>query len=93
MNKIKLFITLFACAAITTANAQTYPYKDTSLSFHERAKDLVSRMTLEEKINQVGHQTLAISRLGVSGYNYWNEALRHSHFVPVVTRNVKHMEP
>ena len=75
MNKIKLFITLFACAAITAANAQTYPYKDTSLSFHERAKDLVSRMTLEEKINQVGHQTLAISRLGVSGYNYWNEAL------------------
>ncbi len=55
--------------------AQNYPYEDESLSFHERAKDLVSRMTLDEKINQVGHQTLAIPRLGVEGYNYWNEAL------------------
>lgn len=57
------------------AEAQTYPYQDESLSFHERAKDLVSRMTLDEKINQVGHQTLAITRLGVQGYYYWNEAL------------------
>jgi len=30
----------------------TYPYMDTSLSFEERAKDLVSRMTLEEKVSQ-----------------------------------------
>lgn len=58
---------------VVTLTAQDY--KDISLSFHERAKDLVSRMTLDEKINQVGHQTAAISRLGLSGYNYWNEAL------------------
>ena len=61
--------------AATTATAQTEAYKDASLSFHERAKDLVSRMTLDEKINQVGHRTLDITRLGVKGYNYWNEAL------------------
>lgn len=58
-----------------SAMAQAEAYLDPSLSFHERAKDLVSRLTLEEKINQVGHQTLDITRLGVKGYNYWSEAI------------------
>ena len=40
-----------------------------------RAADLVSRMTLSEKISQMGHNAPAIMRLGVSGYGYWNEAL------------------
>ncbi len=57
------------------AYAQTYPYQDETLSPAERAADLVSRMTLEEKIDQVGHNTDGISRLGVKSYNYWNEAL------------------
>lgn len=74
MLKIKNLLWAVAMAA-TTATAQTEAYKDASLSFHERAKDLVSRMTLDEKINQVGHRTLDITRLGVKGYNYWNEAL------------------
>lgn len=70
--------TIIAALALTLsyqASAQTLPYQDTQLSFHERAKDLVSRMTLDEKINQVGHNTQAISRLGVKSYNYWNEGL------------------
>ena len=74
MLKIKNLLWAVAMAA-TTATAQTEAHKDASLSFHERAKDLVSRMTLDEKINQVGHRTLDITRLGVKGYNYWNEAL------------------
>lgn len=70
--------TLLLTLAISSAvSAQTYPYQNTSLCFHERAKDLVSRLTLDEKINQVGHQTAAVSRNGINlpGYNYWNEAL------------------
>lgn len=50
-------------------------YKDETLSFRERAKDLVSRMTLEEKVYQTLHGAPAIDRLGVQAYNYWNEAL------------------
>ena len=50
-------------------------YKDESLSFDERAKDLVSHMTLEEKVFQTMHDAPAIERLGVKAYNYWNEAL------------------
>lgn len=64
-----------ASALCLTATAATYPYQDTSLTPMERAADLVSRMTLEQKINQVGHQTSAISSLGLKGYNYWNEAI------------------
>ena len=48
---------------------------DTSYSFEERAADLVSRMTLEEKVSQVGYQAPAIERLGVAEYDYWKEAL------------------
>ncbi len=50
-------------------------YLDESLSFEERAKDLVSRMTLEEKVTQMLHAAPAIPRLGIPAYNWWNEAL------------------
>ncbi len=50
-------------------------YLDESLSFEERAADLVSRMTLEEKASQLKNEAAAIPRLGVSAYNYWREAL------------------
>lgn len=50
-------------------------YKNKNLSFEERAKDLVSRMTLEEKVTQMLHSAPAIPRLGIKAYNWWNEAL------------------
>ncbi len=50
-------------------------YKNPKLSFEERAKDLVSRMTLEEKVTQMLHSSPAIPRLGIPSYNWWNEAL------------------
>lgn len=50
-------------------------YKDENLSFRERAQDLASRMTLEEKVYQTLHGAPEIERLGVKAYNYWNEAL------------------
>ncbi len=72
-----MFLLALTLGGATAAAAQTYthPYQNPELSFHERAKNLVSMMTLDEKINQVGHQTMDITRLGVKGYNYWNEAL------------------
>lgn len=43
--------------------------------YKRRAKDLVGRMTLEEKVFQMLHDAPAIPRLGVPAYNWWNEAL------------------
>ena len=50
-------------------------YKNERLSFEERAHDLVSHMTLEEKIAQMQYEAPAIERLGVPSYNWWCEAL------------------
>jgi beta-glucosidase len=54
--------------------AQT-PYLDPSLPLDARAEDLVSRMTLEEKIGQMLYEAPAIERLGIPEYNWWNECL------------------
>lgn len=51
------------------------PYKDATLPIEERVDDLVSRMTLEEKISQMVYDAPAIERLGVPRYNWWNECL------------------
>src|SRR5262245_39359181 len=51
------------------------PYLDTSLGFEARAADLVSRMTTDEKISQVMNDAVAIPRLGVPAYEWWNECL------------------
>ncbi|MGB8225735.1 MAG: glycoside hydrolase family 3 C-terminal domain-containing protein, partial [Sedimentisphaerales bacterium] len=50
-------------------------YRDVSVDFKTRAADLVERMTLEEKISQLGNTASAIERLGVDQYDWWNECL------------------
>ncbi len=50
-------------------------YLNTAFSFEERAADLVSRMTLEEKQSLLGNGMAAIPRLGINSYNVWGEAL------------------
>ncbi|MFO7958286.1 MAG: glycoside hydrolase family 3 C-terminal domain-containing protein [Candidatus Brocadiia bacterium] len=50
-------------------------YEDASLPVDERVEDLVSRMTLEEKVSQMVHPASAIPRLDVPQYNWWNECL------------------
>jgi len=50
-------------------------YLDTSCSFKERAADLISRMTPEEKQSQLGNTMPPIPRLGINHYDFWGEAL------------------
>jgi beta-glucosidase len=62
-------------ARATTLAAETPAYQDLSRSFEERARDLVARMTVEEKIGQLMNDAPAIPRLGVPQYDWWNECL------------------
>jgi len=65
----------FSASLATPALAQQPAYLNPSLSFDQRAADLVSRLTLEEKVQQMKDIAPAIERLGVPAYNWWNEAL------------------
>ncbi|HEY0686906.1 MAG TPA: glycoside hydrolase family 3 C-terminal domain-containing protein [Steroidobacter sp.] len=72
----KLATVIAALLAVSSAALADEPaYKDLNKSFEERAADLVSHMTLEEKIAQLGNNAPAIPRLGVPAYEWWNEAL------------------
>src|SRR6187455_2972126 len=73
----KLFLSI-ACLFTLMANAQDYrsfPMWNTKLSFDQRVNDVVSRLTLEEKVAQMLNATPAIPRLGIEAYDWWNEVL------------------
>src|SRR2546427_254005 len=57
------------------AQNSKFPYQNYTLSFEERVNDLVSRMTLEEKVSQMLNAAPAITRLDVPAYDWWNETL------------------
>ncbi len=59
----------------TSCGASACPYLNPALTPEERAKDLVGRMRLEEKVSQMQDVAPAIPRLDVPAYNWWNEAL------------------
>ena len=50
-------------------------YLNTAYSFEERAADLISRLTLEEKESLLGNSMAAVPRLGINTFNVWSEAL------------------
>jgi beta-glucosidase len=68
---VRPLLLLLACASAALAQ----PYKDPDLPAEKRAADLVSRMTLEEKVLQMQNAAPAIERLGVPSYEWWNEGL------------------
>ncbi|PQV50213.1 beta-glucosidase [Jejuia pallidilutea] len=75
--KISKLIPLLTFTLVSVImNAQeNVPYLNPSLSFDERVDDLVSRMTLEEKVGQMMNDAPAIPRLNVPAHEYWNECL------------------
>jgi len=66
-----LLVVLSSCSQRT----DQAPYQNPDLAVEKRAEDLISRMTLEEKVGQMVNAAAAIPRLGVPQYNWWNEAL------------------
>ena len=69
-----LYITVMLCATLG-ATAQQLPYQNPELSAKERARDLCSRLTLEEKAMLMQDESPAIPRLGIKKFFWWSEAL------------------
>ncbi len=83
---MKLITTIVMCVLTLQASAhcaphsdlqvgETYPYQNPNLSALERAKDLCSRLTLEEKAKLMLDESPAIPRLGIKKFFWWSEAL------------------
>ncbi len=64
---------------------KTLPYMNPALPTEQRVKDLVGRMTLEEKVSQMRDHAVAIPRLGVPKYDWWNEGLHGVAFAGYAT--------
>ncbi|MDQ3818085.1 MAG: hypothetical protein M3362_10365, partial [Acidobacteriota bacterium] len=68
-------LSLVSTKTNTFAQTPTPPYKDPKLPIERRVDDLVSRMTLEEKVSQMMNAAPAIPRLDIPQYDWWNEGL------------------
>ena len=73
--KIHGFSIIAALLLAAQTFAQVLPYRDESLPIDERVEDLLSRMTVDEKIDLMRSTSPAIERLGIDKYYHGNEAL------------------
>ena len=72
-----LLVNFLATCSVASAQqpVHKYAFQNPALSTGERVADLVSRITLQEKTDQLLYTAPAIPHLGIPAYNWWNEAL------------------
>ncbi len=75
MKKKLFFFVLFIGCILSFSSAQEKPYLNPAIPVEIRVKDLVSRLTLEEKVSQMLNAAPAIDRLKIPAYDWWNECL------------------
>jgi len=71
----KLFLAILLCNLCSFVKAQDYPFQDYKLPFERRVDDLVSRLSLDEKVMQMLNAAPAIPRFKIPAYDWWNETL------------------
>ena len=69
MKQSLYLIFLLVCPFLGTTQTR-YQFQNTNLSTQERVENLLSEMTLQEKIEQMRYQSPAIERLGIPEYNW-----------------------
>lgn len=75
-SKLKSIVLLAALSwGGLTAQTYDYPFRNPDLPLDVRVQDIISRLTLEEKVQLMKHAAPAVPRLGIPAYNWWNEAL------------------
>jgi len=76
---IFMVVSIFTFIILSFVSAKENPenmlFMDPSQPIDKRVDDLVSRLTLEEKVSQMSYNATAIPRLGIPEYNWWSEAL------------------
>ncbi len=75
MKKAILFCLLTTASIIYAQDYKSFPMWNYNLPVEKRVNDVISRLTLEEKVNQMLNATPAIPRLGIPAYDWWNEVL------------------
>jgi beta-glucosidase len=75
MKRIFSIALLFFAVNVNAQDYKSFPMWNYNLPFEQRVNDVVSRLTLEEKVHQMLNATPAIPRLGIVAYDWWNETL------------------
>ncbi|MEO8240300.1 MAG: glycoside hydrolase family 3 C-terminal domain-containing protein [Flavobacterium sp.] len=75
MRKVYHFVFMLNFLALNTFAQNNFAFNNPNLPIEQRVDDLVSRMSIDEKISQLMDSSPAIERLGVPEYNWWNESL------------------
>ncbi|OMO94252.1 hypothetical protein COLO4_16442 [Corchorus olitorius] len=78
----------FSCDS-SDPQTKSYPFCKTTLPINQRVEDLISRLTLDEKISQLVNSAPGISRLGIPGYEWWSEALHGVAFVANISQGIR----
>ena len=77
MKKFSILITVAACLLLAGCNSNKgydYPFQNPKLSVDKRVDNLISLLTLEEKVGLMMNKSISIDRLGIPSYNWWSEA-------------------
>ncbi len=75
MKKLAAILLLLGCSQLQAQEYKTYPMWDHQQPTTTRVRDLISRLTLEEKVAQMLNAAPAVERLGIPAYDWWNEVL------------------
>ncbi len=77
MKKLIFSLAIFVCFLQCEEQKQDseLKYLNTTFSLEDRVNDLLDRMTLQEKIDQLNYEAPAVERLRIPAYNWWNECL------------------
>lgn len=75
MKRVLSLALLFSACITNAQDYKSFPMWNTALPTEQRVNDLVSRLTLEEKVAQMLNAAPAVDRLGIPAYDWWNEVL------------------
>ena len=77
MKKLVLIAVTLLALASCKQKAETeyeYPFRNPNLKVEERVEDLISRLTLREKVGMTMSSSFSVDRLGIPAYTWWSEA-------------------